>query len=118
MNNVILSVPLSTVRYVNLKATIYWDRKSYLTVDIGDDKKITNTIFIPVEENFIKSIHGDKNAFIETVDEIVRGYLKTIYLKNVALERKRNILKNFAFFKTKNNIPFFLLKRNKKDSFL
>lgn len=117
-NKSTLTKPLTTVRYVNLKASVYWDKKSYLTVYIGDDTKITNTIFIPISENFLTLIRGDKELFIDEIDNRVREYLKSRYLKNTAMERKRNILKNFTFFKVKNKIPFFLLRKNKNTSFL
>lgn len=117
-NKTLITEPITTVRYGNLKAFVYWDKKSYLTVYISNGIKITNTIYIPTSELILKFTNGNKQNLIDLMDNIVSDYLKNIYNKNVRLERKRNILKSFTSFKIKNKIPFFLLKRNKKTNFL
>jgi len=109
---------VTTVRYSILKASVYWDRKEYLTVYISNGQKIINTIYIPVKENFLSSINGDKNAFIEEVDNKINSYLKSLIVKERSLQHKRDVLKKFVMMKVKNNIPFFLLKKIKNNTFL
>jgi hypothetical protein len=117
-NRVMVTVPFTTVKYLNLRATVYWDKKSYMTVYIGDGRKIFNTIYLPVDKTFLSVLNGDKELIIEQISSNLYLYLRDIHQKNEALKRKRNLLKSFVSFRVKNNLPFFLLKKFINKNFL